>query len=395
MDVRFPRRLDPPKTSFFLFGPRSVGKSYWVKEHFEDALIFDLLDHRLSLDLSRNPGLLEAKIGDRPKGTWICLDEIQKIPALLGEVHRLIENRRYRFALTSSSARKLKRGGADLLAGRAITRHMEGLMYSEMENAFNLDQVLQWGTLPMIVAFANDKAHVADTLSAYVHTYIREEIKEEGLVRKTEPFIRFLEIAALMNGQELNKENVARDAHVPRSTVDVYFSILEDTLLGHFLPAYRAEAKVREKSHPKFYWFDSGVARSAASLLYDPVDSAWEGRALETYVFHELRVFNHLKAKHRRISYYQTGAGAEIDFVVETVRRTASTKAHLVCIEVKRAKRWKREWERPMRSLRASGTVILDRMIGVYCGSETLTFDGFKVLPVKAFLEALNAGEVF
>jgi predicted AAA+ superfamily ATPase len=306
-----------------------------------------------------------------------------------------MENRGFRFALTGSSARKLKRGGADLLGGRAITRHMEGLIYAEMGNAFNLDQALQWGTLPLIVPHADDSAHVADTLSAYVHTYIREEIKEEGLVRKTEPFVRFLEIAALMNGQELNKENIARDAHVPRSTVDVYFSILEDTLLGHFLPAYRAEAKVREKSHPKFYWFDPGVARAAANLLYDPVDSAWEGRALETYLFHELRVFNHLKAKHRRISYYQTGAGAEIDFVIEASRRTASAKPRLVCIEVKRARSWKREWEKPMRSLRASGTVILDAMIGVYCGSETLTFDGFKVFPIRVFLEALNAGDIF
>jgi uncharacterized protein len=395
MKSRFPRKLDPPKTSFFLFGPRSVGKSHWLKEHFEKALRFDLLDHRLSLEFSRNPTLIEAKIGDQPRGTWVCLDEIQKIPALLDEVHRLMENRQYRFALTGSSARKLKRGGADLLAGRAIPRPMEGLTYSEMGNVFDLAKVLQWGTLPLIVTHFKDPSYVADTLSAYVHTYIREEIKEEGLVRKTEPFIRFLEIAALMNGQELNKGNIARDAHVPRSTVDVYFSILEDTLLGHFLPAYRAEAKVREKSHPKFYWFDPGVARGAANLLYESIDATWEGRALETYLFHELRVFNHLKAKHRPIFYYQTGAGAEIDFVIEITRRTASSKARLVCIEVKRASRWKREWEKPIRSLRDSGSVTVDKMFGVYCGSESLTFDGFQVLPVKRFLDEMNSGAVF
>jgi len=395
MPIPFERQLEPPKTSFFLFGPRSVGKSHWIKEHFEKAVFFDLLNHRLSLELTRDPTLLEAKIGDRPKGTWICLDEIQKIPALLDEVHRLMENRQYRFALTGSSARKLKRGGADLLAGRAITRQMEGLVYSEIGRNFDLTKVTQWGTLPMIASHYSDPAFLADTLSAYVHTYVREEIKEEGLVRKTEPFIRFLEIAALMNGQELNKENIARDAHVPRSTVDVYFSILEDTLLGHFLPAYRAEAKVREKAHPKFYWFDPGVARGAANLLYDPVDSVWEGRALETYLFHELRVFNHLHSKQRKISYYQTGAGAEIDFVIETARRTASSKPRVVCIEVKRATRWRREWEKPILSLRESQSVIVDKMIGVYCGKEALTFDGFRVLPVADFLEELNAGRVF
>lgn len=391
----FSRELEPPKNSFFLFGPRSVGKSFWTRRHFSKAVFFDLLDHRLSLELGRDPSLLSAKIGDRPKGSWICLDEIQKIPALLDEVHRLMEDKRYRFALTGSSARKLKRGGADLLAGRAITKHMEGLTRAEMGKSFHLDKAVSWGTLPLVVSRFDDANTMADTLSAYVHTYIREEIKEEGLLRKTEPFLRFLEIAALMNGQELNRENIAREAHVPRSTVDVYFSILEDTLLGHFLPAYRPEAKVREKAHPKFYWFDPGVARGAANRLYDPVDPSWEGRALETYLFHELRVFNHVRNKHRRIFYYQTGAGSEIDFLIEKARRTSTSKPRVVCLEVKRAGRWKREWEKPIRSLRDSGAVIVEKMLGIYCGKEPLTFDGFEVLPVEGFLEKLNAGEVF
>ena len=387
----FSRNLQLPQESFFLFGPRSVGKSHWLRTNVPQAPYFDLLNHRLALELSRDPSLLSAKIGEAKPRTWICLDEIQKIPALLGEVHRLIEDKKYRFALSGSSARKLKRGGADLLAGRAVTRHMEALTCSEMGRAFSLEKAIQWGTLPQIVSDYRDEALLRDRLSAYVHTYIREEIKEEGLVRKTEPFLRFLEIAALMNGQELNKENIAREAHVARSTVDVYFSILEDTLLGNFLPAFRAEAKVREKAHPKFYWFDPGVARGAAARLYDPTDSAWEGRALETYIFHELRVYNQLQAKHRRLFYYQTGTGVEIDFIIEKTRRSVASPVRVVCLEVKRASRWKREWEKPTRSLAASGAVKVD---GMY-GQEALNFEGFQVLPVRRFLESLEAGEVF
>lgn len=395
MPITFKRSLARPKTSFFLFGPRSVGKSFWIRQHFSKILFFDLLDQRLSLELSRDPSLLEAKIGHQPKNTWICLDEIQKIPALLEEVHRLMETQHYRFALSGSSARKLKRGGADLLAGRAIIRNMEGLTYEEMGKHFDLNSCLAWGTLPLVVSQSKESELLPDILAAYVQTYIKEEIKEEGLVRKTGPFLRFLEIAGLMNGQAINMQNVSSEAKVPRSTVEVYFSILEDTLLGHFLPAYKPEAKVREKSHPKFYWFDPGVARAAANLIYDPMDSVWEGRALETYLFHEIRVFNQLRRKHRKIFYYQTGAGAEIDFVIEKSRCNFKSKSSIVCLEVKRAKKWKSEWEKPIRSLKASQAVKVEKIIGIYCGKERLTFDDFEVLPVKDFLENMYAGKIF
>ena len=200
----------------------------------------------------------------------------------MDEVHRLIESKGYRFALSGSSARKLKKGRANLLAGRAVTKHMEFLSFYELKDFFELKRVLNWGTLPLVVL---NTGQASDILSAYVHTYIKEEIKEEGIVRRTEPFIRFLEIAGIMNGQQVNKENIARDSKVPRGTVDTYFSILEDTLLGGFLPAFRPEAKVREQTHPKFYWFDAGAARGAGGLLYEPLDSLWFGRSLETFIF--------------------------------------------------------------------------------------------------------------
>ncbi|MCE9626129.1 MAG: DUF4143 domain-containing protein [Deltaproteobacteria bacterium] len=388
----FQRLLSPPSQSFFLFGPRSVGKSHWLKKHYPDAAWFDLLENRLYLELSRDPQLLESKVGNRPPNTWICIDEVQRVPDILNEVHRLIEKKKWKFALSGSSARKLKRGGANLLAGRAITKHMEGLVAEEMGKPFDLTEALKWGSLPLVVL---NPAAATETLSAYVHTYIREEIKEEGLVRKTEPFLRFLEIAALLNGQQVNKENIAREAKVPRSTVDVYFSILEDTLLGNFLPAYRPEAKVREQVHPKFYWFDNGVARAAANLLYDPPDSLWLGHALETFFFHELRVYNHTQSKHRPIYFYRTGAGNEIDFLVETKKRTTSSKPHLVAIEVKHGPRWQRKWEAPMRSLAVSNKVKVERMFGVYQGKDSYHFDGIEILPVGSFLKKLYKGEVF
>jgi predicted AAA+ superfamily ATPase len=392
MDHSLKRLLIPPKNTFFLFGPRSVGKSFWLKQHFGHAVYFDMLDNRTVLEFGRDPSLLESRIGKHPRGTWICIDEVQKTPALLTEVHRLIADRGWRFALSGSSARKLKRGGADLLAGRAVTERMEGFSFAELGSIFDLDSVLNWGSLPIVWGAGDD---VANILSAYVHTYIKEEIRQEGLVRSAEPFLRFLEVAGIVNGQILNKENIARDAKVPRSTVDVYFSILEDTLLGHFLPAYRPEAKVREQSHAKFYWFDAGVARGAAGLLYEPPHSMWLGWSLETFLFHELRVYNHVRSKHRPICFYRTGSGAEIDFVIETRKRTSSSKGHVVCIEVKYAKRWDRKWERAMRSLAEGGKPVVEKMIGVYCGRDVYHFNGVDVLPVTIFLDRLYAGEIF
>lgn len=386
------RLLTPPKQSFFLFGPRGVGKSFWLKEHFGGAVAFDLLNTKLYLELSRQPHLLESKIGDLPPASWVLIDEIQKIPLLLDEVHRLMEEKKYRFALSGSSARKLKRGGANLLAGRAITKMMEPFSYQEMQESFDLKGALEWGTLPLVV---NNLQNAPDILSAYVHTYIQEEIRAEGFIRKTEPFIRFLEIAGIMNGQQLNKKNIAREAMVPRATVETYFSILEETLIGHFLKAYRPQAKVREQTHPKFYWFDPGVARAAANRLYEPVDSLWLGQALETTIFHELRIYNSLYSKNKPLYFYGTPNRSEIDFVIETKKRTTSSKPHLVCIEVKYGTKWRREWEKASRSLKESQSVVVEKMFGIYGGEEILTFDEVVVLPARQFLKKLYKGEIF
>jgi predicted AAA+ superfamily ATPase len=387
-----PRLLTPPDRSFFLFGPRGTGKSTLLRQVLPEALYLDLLDASLYLEISRDPHRLEAIIGDRPKGAWIVLDEIQKTPALLDEVHRLMESRRWRFALCGSSARKLRRGGANLLAGRAITLNIEGFSAVELEKEFNLSRSLEWGMLPFV---REDPEAAIEILAAYMNTYLKEEIREEGLVRKVPPFVRFLSLAGQLNGQVVNLQSIARDAAVSRSTVDTYFSILLDTLLGHFLPTWRPGLKVREAMHPKFYWFDSGVARAAAGWLRDPVDRLWQGTALETIVYHELRVYNEVSRKLRPLYYYRTPAGVEVDFIIETARRQTSELPHAVAVEVKRSDKWDRTWEKPLRSLLNTPSLKIDRLIGVYCGSRRYQFDVLTILPLEEFVKALHAGEIF
>ena len=387
-----PRLLQRPELSFFLFGPRGTGKSTWLQQLLPEALRLDLLDASLFLELSRDPHLIEAMIGNRPENSWVVLDEIQKIPALLDEVHRLMESRRWRFALCGSSARKLRRGGANLLAGRALTLSMESFSYAELGEGFNLDFALNWGMLPFV---HNEPDTAADILAAYVNTYLKEELQVEGLIRNVPPFVRFLAVAGQINGQILNIQNISREAAVARSTVDTYFAVLRDTLVGHILPSWRPGLKVREAAQPKFYWFDPGVARASAGLLRDPLDRLWQGTALETLVYHELRVYNEVSGKHRQITYYRTPAGVEIDFIIETARRRPGNPPRVVGIEVKRADRWNRAWNKPMRNLAGTSGVKVDRMIGVYCGSRIYHFDDIEILPLEGFLDALFSGEIF
>lgn len=391
-DLLIPRLLQRPDRSFFLFGPRGTGKSTWLERVLPDALRLDLLDASLFLELSRDPHRLEALVGSRRAGAWVVLDEIQKIPPLLDEVHRLMESRRWRFALCGSSARKLRRGGANLLAGRALTLAMEGFSAAELGHEFDLGSALNWGLLPFM---RNEPDAAADILAAYVNTYLKEELQAEGLIRNVPPFVRFLAVAGQINGQVVNAQNIAREAAVARSTVDTYFAILTDTLVGHVLPAWRPGLKVREAARPKFYWFDPGVARAAAGLLRDPVDRLWQGGALETLIFHELRIYNEVSRKHRPLSHYRTPAGVEVDFVIETARRRPGSPSRVVAIEVKRAERWDRMWDKPMRALAATSDIKVERMIAVYCGPRAYRFDEIQVLPMGDFIKALYAGEVF
>src|SRR3989338_9625320 len=206
------RLLTLPSRSFFLFGPRGVGKSTWLTQILSHAKRFDLLKTDLQIRLNTHPEDLEALIGNEPP-EWIWIDEVQKVPRLMDEVHRLMESRHLKFALSGFSARKLKREGANLLAGRAITKNMEQFSYGELGHQYNLGRAIQYGLLPLVYLYPKD---AAETLQTYVHTYIKEEIKEEGVVRKLDPFLRFLEVAGKLNSQQINSSNISRDAMISR-----------------------------------------------------------------------------------------------------------------------------------------------------------------------------------
>jgi predicted AAA+ superfamily ATPase len=303
-----------------------------------------------------------------------------------------MESRHWRFALCGSSARQLRKAGVNLLAGRALTFAMAPFSAAELGPQFDLARALEWGLLPVV---QTDPGYAVASLRAYVDTYLKEEIRQEGVVRNLPPFLRFLALAGQLNGQVVNGQNLARDVGIGRSTVDAYFSILTDTMLGFLLPAWQPRIKVRERAHPKFYWFDAGVARAAAGLLDDRPERAWLGTALETYLLHECRVRNAVSGQARGLYYYGLAAGGEIDLIIETRRPQSTAPTRVVAVEIKLSEKWDRNNERALRDLAASGRVEVERMIGVYTGTRVYRFEGLDVLPVDEFVKELHAGKVF
>jgi uncharacterized protein len=388
----YDRTLPKPDESFFLLGPRGTVKTTWIKAHWPEALHLDLLEPKLFLSLSREPALLEAMVAPLKPKSWVVIDEIQKIPTLLDSVHRLIESKQLYFILTGSSSRKLKRSGANLLAGRAIMREMWPLISAEMREYFDLDHCLKWGGLPRAVQTKDP----SDFLESYFHTYLKEEIREEGVVRQIDPFVRFLEVAANMNGQVLNLEAVARESGSKRPTVEKWFTVLQETLIADILPPWRPGFKVRESAHPKFYWFDNGVLRAAAGRLSsEDIDSSWLGYAFESWVLHEVRAYNSYFRKRKSLFYYSLPSNVDIDLIIETKKATKSSVSEIIGVEIKASKKWKREWERALRDLKSSEKCKVKKMIGVYQGEEILQFGDFEVYPIKHFLKVLHSGELF
>ena len=246
---QYDRALAKPSSSFFLLGMRGTGKSSWVKRNFPKACLVNLLDEGLYQELLVNPSLLRKMIARLRRGSWVVIDEVQRIPSLLNEVHRAIEDLGLKFALLGSSARKLRRTGVNLLGGRALVKYMHPLIPVEMGDEYEISRTLQYGSLPLIVASRNP----AEQLRGYVQSYLREEIQVEALVRNLPGFARFLQVAALFHGQVMNVDGVARDAGVARTTVQGYLEIIEDTLLAFRLPAFEGRLRVKEKRHPKLY----------------------------------------------------------------------------------------------------------------------------------------------
>jgi predicted AAA+ superfamily ATPase len=382
----FTRSLSPPRAAFFLFGPRGTGKSTWIRSRFAGAHVFDLLTPDNTVRYEREPALFRAEVLARAKTEWIVVDEVQRVPRLLDEVHHLMEEKGYRrFALTGSSARKLRRGGANLLAGRAVIRHLFPFTAAETEFSVPVAQRLLYGSMPLSVNAADD-ANREDYLRAYVTTYLTEEVRAEGLVRDLGGFSRFLEVASLAAGQTTNVAGLARDAGVSRETARGYFEILVDTLIGDWLPAWRPRAKVKEVAQPKFYWFDPGVLHAAAGGFEQPLPADWEGVRLEHLVLHELRAYTHYGGVRGSLGYWATPSGGEVDFVWWYGKE-------MVAIDVKSSRRYRREFTAGIRSLVAGfgGRV---RSFIVYRGDVELDADGTRVLPLELFLRRLHAGEI-
>lgn len=384
MIAMYPRQLQAPRTSFFLFGPRGTGKSTWLRQQLPDAHWFDLLRMPLVVDLMRRPETFRSRIEALPKGSWVVVDEVQRMPALLDEVHALLaeSGARYRFALSGSSARKLRRLEVNLLAGRAITRNFFPLTAAELDFDVGLDDMLATGCLPMV---RKDPDAAIDILDAYVSTYLREEVQQEALTKDIGGFARFLEVAALCNGQVVNIAGVARDAGVARPTVARHFEVLVDTLLGTWLPAWRPRARIKEVQHPKFFLFDPGVARGLAGRLRDPLSDTERGSLFETLVLHELRAAIAYQNLGGTLSYWRTPSGAEVDFVWERGDKR-------IGIEVKASKRWRTEYGSALAELKQEGRITA--AFGVYAGSERQRERGLTVLPFAAFARDLTAGKV-
>ncbi len=383
MLAMFTRQHSLPDHSFFLFGPRGTGKTTWLKQVLPDALWFDLL--RTQVVLGRQPESFRQQVEALPRGRWIVIDEVQRMPALLNEVQALISDhgRAYRFALSGSSARKLKRLDVNLLAGRAINRQFFPLTAAELDFDVDIERVLRFGLLPQV---HSEPEHAVDILDAYVANYVREEILQEALVRNLDSFARFLEVAALVNGQVVNVAGTARDAAVARPTVQGYFATLQDTLIGAWLPAWRRRAKVKEVASPKFYLFDAGVARALAGRLREPVDGLERGFLFETWVLHELRAAMASLNAGGQLHYWRTPSGTEVDFVWTRGGRT-------VGIEVKSGSTWRPEYSTALKGLVAQG--VVQHAHGVYAGSSERKDGRVRVWPVLAFLRALAKGSIF
>jgi predicted AAA+ superfamily ATPase len=380
-DTQVPRLLRLPRESFFLFGPRGTGKSRWLETHLGDAAVaFDLLDEAVLVELLADPGALARKVEPLRPGDWVVIDEVQRAPVLLNAAHRMIEKRRVRFALCGSSARQLRRRGVNLLAGRAVERRMHPFTAAELGTRFDLDRALAAGTLPLVW----NAPRPAETLRAYVQTYLAQEIRAEAAVRRLPSFVRFLPVAALFHGQVLNASSLGRDAGVPRVTIQAYLEILHQTLLTFQLEAYRPRLRVKEVAHPKLYWADAGLVRAFKRHL-GPVQAEERGALFEGWVAQTLRAMDDYLGLFDEWFYWSAHGSAgtvEVDFVLRQGKR-------LVAIEAKAGERFKPEM---LKGLRAIGDLAgIRRRMLVYGGQDTFTTDeGIEVLSPDAFIRATS-----
>ena len=376
--------LPPPgEDTFFLWGPRQTGKTTLLRQRYPDARWVDLLKADEFRRYMANPERLREEIeaaGTPPSGQ-VVIDEIQKAPALLDEVHWLIENRGVCFALCGSSARKVRRGAANLLGGRALRFELRGLTAAEVGDGFDLTRVLNHGYLPRMV----EAAAPARRLDAYVANYLREEVAAEGLVRNLPAFSGFLNAAALCDGELINFSNVAADCGVSSHTARAYFEILEDTLLGRWLPAFRKRAKRRVVHAPKFYFADVGIVNRLARRGVLTPGSELYGKAFENWVFHELSACIAYREVAVELSYWRLAGGTEVDFVVGD---------GLVAVEAKAGARIANRHLKGLRSFAQDHPEVARRVLVCLEPRPRRTEDGIDVLPAEDFASQLWRGEL-
>jgi len=309
----YERLFQEPKSSYFLFGPRGTGKSTLAAWRHPNALLIDLRLHRERLRFSSDPDHLKSLVHALPDGSTIVIDEIQKVPDLLPIVHLLIEEkRRWKFILTGSNARKLKREGIDLLGGRALKKTMHPFMAVEIKERFQLEEALLYGLIPLRFDSENPK----ETLEAYISLYLEEEVKAEGLIRHVEPFSRFLQAMSFSHGSLLNITNISRECQVKRTTVDSWISILEDMLIAYQIHVFTNRAKRELSTHPKFYFFDSGVYQALRPQSIKDTQTELDGQALEGLVAQHLIAWKDYTLEKHTLHFWRTRAGVEVDFVV-------------------------------------------------------------------------------
>lgn len=363
------------RNSFFLLGPRGTGKSFLIRQSMPQAPVFNLLDDEVYNSLMRRPKLLEEKI--RPNPSLIIIDEIQKLPKLLDEVHRLIEEKGTRFLLTASSARKLRRGGANLLAGRAWEAHLFPLAYPEIHD-FDLIKYLNLGGLPRVYQSKSPK----EELKSYVRTYLNEEIKAEAMVRSYDRFVRFLETVALTNGMELNYQEIASDAGVPPRTLEGYFEVLKDTLIGYELLPFTKTKKRKAVTRSKFYLFDLGIVNYLKGIESLRPGNSDFGGAFEHFIINEVRAYNSYSRKDEALHYWRT-KDMEVDLII----------GKKVAIEIKSSDRIKDSFFKGIQALKEE-KLISKYILVSRCKDEGI-HNGIRFVHFESFLRELWSGKLY
>ncbi len=377
----FKRSLKLPlngSQSVFLFGPRGTGKSYWLRNNLPSATYIDLLDTNIRFDLEANPNKLKNYLS-KNKDEWIVIDEVQKVPSILDEVHRLIELEKRRFILTGSSARKLKREGVNLLAGRAHTYKIYPLTAIELGENFDITKSLQYGHLPKI--YDDITMDSKKYLESYIKSYLKEEVQQESLVRNIGAFSRFLEVASFSQGAVLNISAIARDTAIKANTIANYFDLLEDMLIAYRVPVFTKRAKRRLIAHPKFYYFDAGIYyHLRPRSILDTVPEL-EGAGLETLVLQDMLAINEYDSLGYKFFYWRTTHGTEVDFVLLNEQK-------LIAIEIKHSRKIHSKDLQGLRSFKEDYPEA--QLLALYLGENQQLIDDIEVLPTSSFLKNIK-----